>query len=108
MLHRQPNMTENSPINKIEVDISSYSIKKCEKATSQVWKYFLQYQICHNRDYAVCRLCNEEEKSKIAGDIITLNYERYEVKYCHSTTKLSRHLQTHHKVIFEELLQIRE
>jgi hypothetical protein len=84
-------------------------MKKCEKATSPVWKYFLQYQSCHNRqDYVVCRLCHEEENSKVAGDGVSLNYERYEVKYCHSTTKLSRHLQTHHKAIYEELQQLEQ
>jgi hypothetical protein len=83
-------------------DITEFKLVNPPVAKAPEWVYFKQYASYHNRkDFAVCNLCYEEEKSEANSKKRKLNHLNYEVKYSQSTSKLTRHLKSKHENIHE-------
>jgi hypothetical protein len=74
-----------------------------KRFTSHWWKYFKQYAPQKKFRGCVCKLCHD----KYVGDL-TVSPTIWEVKYGGdgtSTSKLSQHVEAHHKPLYNEITQ---
>ena len=86
-----------SPSEGEESNEKYYLLPHNSKKSSSYWKYFAEFNPRKHKgfeDKAACKLCFEEKKYKIG----TIG------RSGGSTSGLKRHLQSHHKKIYEELI----